>query len=135
MSKTALHWSADAGIDPGARGPVSWDTDELLFDPEGLPDEVLAERPHLRGYLCLRLNSATAAQAERILCGQVVLSLHHAPGRLVNAGALQLPGVLDDVYAAATGARLARLRLLHVGQHHTLPLNPPQVWFLKPQPM
>ena len=38
--------------------------------------------------------------------GQVVLSLHHASGRLVNAGALQLPGVLDDVYAAATGARL-----------------------------
>ena len=101
-----LHWSPDGGIDPGAREPVSWATDEVRFDPDGLPEDVLAERPHLRGYLCLRLGRATAARAEEILRGQVVLSLHHASGRLVNAGALQLPGVLDDVYAAATGARL-----------------------------
>lgn len=101
-----LHWSPDGGIDPDAREPVAWDTDELRLDPDGLPEDVLAERPHLRGYLCLRLPSGAAARAEQVLRGQVVLSLHQASGRLLNAGSLQLPGVLDDVYAAATQARL-----------------------------
>ncbi len=101
-----LHWSSDGGIDPGAREPVAWETDEVSLDADGLPEDVLAERPQLRGYLCLRLRPGTAARAEQILRGQVVLSLHQASGRLVNAGSLQLPGVLDDVYAGATDARL-----------------------------
>lgn len=101
-----LHASPDGGIDPAAREPVSWATAEVRFDPDGLPGDVLAERPHLRGYLALRLDPQTAAQAERLLRGQVVLSLHQASGRLLNAGSLQLPGVLDDIYAAATRAEL-----------------------------
>ncbi|MFT3971643.1 MAG: pullulanase-type alpha-1,6-glucosidase [Micropruina sp.] len=101
-----LHWSPDGGIDPDAREPVAWETDEVSLDADGLPEDVLAERPQLRGYLCLRLRPETAAQAEQMLRGQVVLSLHQASGRLVNAGSLQLPGVLDDVYVAAVDARL-----------------------------
>ncbi|WP_298128786.1 pullulanase-type alpha-1,6-glucosidase [Micropruina sp.] len=101
-----LHWSPDGGIDPGAREPVVWDIDEVRLDLGGLPEDVLIERPHLRGYLALRLRPETAARAEQILRGQVVLSLHQASGRLVNAGSLQLPGVLDDLYAAAAEAQL-----------------------------
>ena len=101
-----LHWSADGGIDPAAREPVSWETDEAWLDPDGLPEEIIGERPQLRGYLCLRLGTAAATQVERILRGQVVLSAHQASGRLVNAGSLQLPGVLDELYVDATRARL-----------------------------
>ena len=101
-----LHWSPDGGIDPAAREPVNWNTADLRLDPEGFPESVLAQRPHLGGCLALRLMPATAAIAEDILRGQVALSLHAPSGRLVNAGSLQLPGVLDELYAAATAARL-----------------------------
>ena len=101
-----LHWSSDGGIDPSAREPVRWNTDELLLDVDGLPEQVLAERPHLTGYLALRVGPDAVAAAAEALRGQVVLSLHQPSGRLVNAGALQLPGVLDDLYADAAQARL-----------------------------
>jgi len=101
-----LHWSADGGIDPSAREPVSWHTDDLRLDPDGLPDEVLARRPQLTGYLALRVGPRVVEEARDALRGQLVLSLHQPSGRLVTAGALQVPGVLDDLYADAEGARL-----------------------------
>lgn len=60
-----LHWSPDGGIDPGTREPVVWDIDEVRLDLGGLPEDVLIERPHLRGYLALRLRPETAARAGR----------------------------------------------------------------------
>ncbi|MCW3156719.1 pullulanase-type alpha-1,6-glucosidase [Micropruina sonneratiae] len=101
-----LHASADGRIEVEAREPVSWHTADLTLDPDGLPDQVLADRPHLRGYLALWIDGATASRAEELLRGQVALSAHQPSGRLVNSGSLQLPGVLDDVYADATRARL-----------------------------
>ena len=101
-----LHWSADGGIDPSAREPVSWHTGDLLLDPDGLPEDVREQRPQLTGYLALRVGPDAVAAAPDALRGQVVLSLHHPSGRLVNAGSLQLPGVLDDLYADAAHARL-----------------------------
>ncbi|MFT3861967.1 pullulanase-type alpha-1,6-glucosidase [Micropruina sp.] len=101
-----LHWSSDGGIDPTAREPVAWNTADLRIDDDGLPEPVLADRPHLRGCLALRLPAPAAAEAERVLRGQLVLSLHAPSGRLVNAGSLQLPGVLDELYADAGNARL-----------------------------
>ena len=101
-----LHASEDGGIDPTAREPVSWVTDELVLDGEGLPEEVLDERPHLRGYLALRVGPEVAERAEQVLTGQVVVSVHLPSGRLVNAGTLQVPGVLDELYADAARARL-----------------------------
>ena len=101
-----LHWSADGGIDPAAREPVSWNTSEVLLDLDGLPDEVLQRRPQLRGFLALRLSPEAADAAEEMLRGQLVLSAHRPSGKVVNAGSLQIPDVLDDLYAAAAEARL-----------------------------
>ena len=101
-----LHWSAEGGIDPAAREPVSWKTGELTLDLDGLPEQVLQGRPHLRGCLALRVAPDAAAQAEQALRGQVLLSVHQPSGRLLTAGSLQVPGVLDELYAAATDARL-----------------------------
>ena len=101
-----LHWSPDGGIDPSAREPVSWRTDDLTLDPDGLPDEVLARHPQLTGYLALQVAPAAIEAAPDALRGQVVLSLHQPSGRLVNAGSLQVPGVLDDLYGDAAHAEL-----------------------------
>jgi pullulanase-type alpha-1,6-glucosidase len=101
-----LHWSEEVGIDPAAPEPLPWPTATLLFDPAGLDERTLAAFPHLRGYLALRLPSRAVAGAPEILRCQVAVSVHAPSGRPLRASALQLPGVLDDLYASAANAVL-----------------------------
>ncbi len=101
-----LHWSADDHIDPAASEPVPWVASSLRFDPAGIPAEVAARFPHLRNYLALRLPADIAARAPEALRCQVAVSVHLPSGRLATAGQLQLPGVIDALYAAAQDADL-----------------------------
>ncbi len=94
-----LHWSAVEPIDPREPEPVPWGTAVLRFDPAGLPETVAETVPHLRGYLALRVPDGV--EVTEALRGQLAVSAHLPSGRLVTAGSLQLPHVLDDVYAAA----------------------------------
>ncbi len=99
-----LHWSIAEPIDPREPAPVPWGVAVLTPDPDGLPPQVAATVPHLAGHLALRVpDSVPVADA---LCGQLVVSAHHPSGALVRAGSLQVPGVLDEVYAAAADAVL-----------------------------
>ncbi|MGB4273211.1 MAG: pullulanase-type alpha-1,6-glucosidase [Propionicimonas sp.] len=100
-----LHWSSDGPIDPREPEPVPWSTAGLALDPDGLPPAIAAQCPHLAGHLALRLDPAQVP-AEQALRGQVVLSIHLHSGRLVTAGSLQVPHVIDQVYAAAARATL-----------------------------
>jgi pullulanase-type alpha-1,6-glucosidase len=71
-----------------------------------LPPELAAQYPHLHGFLCLRVpEEAVAVAAEALRC-QVAVSVHRASGRLLDAGQLQVPGVIDELYADAAGAEL-----------------------------
>ena len=101
-----LHWSADDHIDPTASEPVPWETASLRFDPAGIPPEVAATVPHLRSHLALRVPAQAAARAPEALRCQVAVSVHQPSGRLVTAGQLQIPGVIDHLYAAAADAEL-----------------------------
>ncbi len=101
-----LHWSADDHIDPAASEPVPWSTTSLAFDPAGLPARLAAAWPHLRTSLCLRVPAEAAALAGEAVRCQIAVSAHRPSGRLVAAGQLQLPGVIDELYAAAADARL-----------------------------
>ena len=101
-----LHWSADDHIDPTASEPVPWLTASARLDQAGIPLEVAARFPHLRTHLALRLTPEVAAQAREALRCQVALSVHLPSGRLVSAGQLQIPGVVDELYAAAADAEL-----------------------------
>ena len=47
----------------------------LTYDPEGIPEEVLADVPHLEGYLALRVDKRTAKDAASILQGQVAVAM------------------------------------------------------------
>ncbi|GGM62006.1 hypothetical protein GCM10010106_05040 [Thermopolyspora flexuosa] len=85
----------------------------------GTPTEAQRRRyPHLFGgaepYAALRVDPRDAGRVTEALRGQVVAVARDASGRLRAATGVQLPGVLDDVYAAAakeplgyTGDRLA----------------------------
>ncbi len=88
----------------------------LRHDPAGLPADVLADFPHLAGYEAFRLRDRRPSRR--------VPEILHGPGRrrrrttatatLLDATGVQVPGVLDDVYAAAAG-RDARRHLAAAG--------------------
>ncbi|MCI0672762.1 MAG: pullulanase-type alpha-1,6-glucosidase [Myxococcaceae bacterium] len=57
--------------------------------------------PHLNGAPVLTLPEAALSSAPAWLRGQVVVARFDAQGALVDHTSLQVPGVLDDLYAAA----------------------------------
>ena len=96
-----LEHAPDGGIHPRDEPGAGWD---LHLDDSGLPASVLAGVPHLAGALALRLPGEAAALAGDLLTGQVALTVRHR-GRLVLATSVQVPHVLDDLYAAAARRR------------------------------
>ncbi|HSP59957.1 MAG TPA: pullulanase-type alpha-1,6-glucosidase [Ornithinimicrobium sp.] len=91
-----LEHAPDGGLDPADEPGPGWD---LRPDDGGLPPGALAVAPHLAGAMALRLPEEAAARAGRLLTGQVALTVRHRD-RLVLATSLQVPHVLDDLYAA-----------------------------------
>jgi pullulanase-type alpha-1,6-glucosidase len=65
--------------------------------------------PALKGYLALRLDRSTARRAPAILTGQVAVAEYDDVGVLLDATGVQIPGVLDDLYARPRGAKGAAL--------------------------
>ncbi|WP_426563025.1 pullulanase-type alpha-1,6-glucosidase [Angustibacter sp. McL0619] len=101
-----LHWSASGGLAVDDEAVTGGESAALRYDARGLPASVVAKYPQLQGFLALRLAPATAAQAGRILRGQVAVGQYDSLGRLTDATGVQLPGVLDDLYAGAASANL-----------------------------
>ncbi len=93
-----LHASADAGLAPVADGVRGGEAFLLTVDPAGLPPEIVARFPHLRGLTALRLGGADASRAEELLKGQVLVSVSGADGTLREVTGVQIPGVLDDLF-------------------------------------
>lgn len=101
-----LSWSPGGGIDLWASEPVPWRQAPLRFDPFGLTLEDKARYPHLAHYLTLRVGPEVTEEIDEVLKCQLAVTCHAPSGRLVNGTGVQIAGVLDDVYAAATRARL-----------------------------
>ena len=93
-----LHWSPTANLAVDAE-TLGGSSAELTRDAAGLPEAVVSAHPELKGYLALRLDSKTAKQAEDILRGQVAVAMYDTTGSLLDATGVQLPLVLDDLYA------------------------------------
>ncbi len=68
--------------------------------PDGLSDELKAAFPHLAEYTVYKTD-LDAAAAPEFLRGQLALAALDADGRLLDATGVQIPGVLDDLYAEA----------------------------------
>ena len=95
----ALHHAAEADlalvdgdIAGGARVP-------LTVDLEGPPAAVVARFPHLAGMTALRLDPTALDVVPDLLRRQTAVSLRGPDGSLLDATGLQIPGVLDDVFA------------------------------------
>jgi pullulanase-type alpha-1,6-glucosidase len=97
-----LYHAPEGGLVATSDG-VSGDWLPLILVPGGLPADLRARYPHLSGIEALRLSGADAGA---LLTGQVAVAAFDAAGRLADATGVQIPGVLDDLYAGAASADL-----------------------------
>jgi pullulanase-type alpha-1,6-glucosidase len=98
-----LGLAPDGGLDP--RAPVPAEELPLRLVDGALPHPVADRFPHLAAAHPLHLPDAGVPRVPGLLRGQVVLLGRSTTGDLVVATSLQVPGVLDDLYAAAASAR------------------------------
>ncbi len=92
-----LHYSPDAGLELTDTDIEGGSTIPLTVDPNGLSGDVLAKFPHLAGYTAFKIPAEFLDEVPTILKGQVAVAAH-ASGLVTDATALQIPGVLDDLY-------------------------------------
>jgi pullulanase len=93
-----LHYAPEGGLIGEQTGVVGGEAIPLTVDPGGLSGAVLAKFPHLGGYAALKLPAEALPMVPEILTGQVVVSKMEGEDNLLDATALQIPGVLDDLY-------------------------------------
>lgn len=97
--QVSLHGSAEAALELSPEGVTGGEALELTYKPGGLGDELKQTFPHLTNYQVFKLEDS--ARVADLLRGQVAVSAVNAAGELVDATGLQIPGVLDDLYADA----------------------------------
>ena len=100
-----LHVAPEGGLSAEG-GAIAGESFPLTRDPAGLPADVRAQFPHLAGYGALRLPDAVRRRARELLTGQLVVAGYDDSGALVRATGVQIPGVLDELYAGAVHAQL-----------------------------
>lgn len=82
----------------GFEGVEGGEAVPLTVIEDGLGDDVIAKFPHLRNATALQF-PADFNSARTALKGQIAVSARDAGGAPLNATGLQIPGVLDDLYA------------------------------------
>jgi pullulanase-type alpha-1,6-glucosidase len=96
----ALHYAAAGGLGLDEDGVTGADGSLVLaWDPAGLPTEVTDKFPHLSAYKAFKLDAADLVMVPMILKGQFAVSAAAGDGTPVDATSVQIPGVLDDLYA------------------------------------
>ncbi|HYY59597.1 MAG TPA: pullulanase-type alpha-1,6-glucosidase, partial [Pyrinomonadaceae bacterium] len=94
-----LHYAPDGGLTLDQQGVSGGSTIPLVYDPAGLPDEIKAKFPHLSSYTAFKIPAAHLAEVPEALRSQLAVSAADGSGAPLDATSLQLPGVLDDLYA------------------------------------
>jgi pullulanase-type alpha-1,6-glucosidase len=105
----ALLYSPDGGLAVNDDGELTGDaqTLRLTANRNGLTEAQRAKFPHLWQYETFGVDPRDLARVPAALRGQLVAVERADDGDLISATSVQVPGVLDDVYAgAATKAAL-----------------------------
>ncbi len=117
LSKDTIAWNVptDTGVSlfadpdgaltidgPGIVGGTNSRSWALAHDPAGLPAALKARFPHLANLPAFKLPPDAVAAAAQSLKGQLAVGAVRGP-QGVDATGLQIPGVLDDLYAAKAG--------------------------------
>ncbi|MDJ0322330.1 pullulanase-type alpha-1,6-glucosidase [Cryobacterium sp. PH31-AA6] len=101
----ALHTSPDATLTLAEGAVTGGDTVKLAYDTAGLTDAQKKAFPALATSVVLRPVGTDRAAIERLLTSQLQVSQAGADGTLSALTGVQLPGVLDDLYADAAASR------------------------------
>ncbi|MBD3347667.1 MAG: pullulanase-type alpha-1,6-glucosidase [Candidatus Eisenbacteria bacterium] len=94
-----LHVGGDEGLEITADGVVGGEDVVLTHVSNSLPRETLALFPHLAGYDALALPEGGIEMVPSYLKRQLAVSVTGADGVVRDATGLQLPGILDDLFA------------------------------------
>ncbi|MFJ4694352.1 alpha-amylase family glycosyl hydrolase, partial [Streptomyces sp. NPDC088766] len=87
-------------------GALSHEGHWLRLTPATLSDAQKSTHPHLKDYPAFTVDPRDRDRVRTALRGQVVATQRAANGALLAATGVQVPGVLDDLYAGATRAGL-----------------------------
>ncbi|WP_435209809.1 pullulanase-type alpha-1,6-glucosidase [Streptomyces sp. bgisy034] len=104
-ASTQLLYSRDGDIavrDGALTGDAKW----LRLSKSSLTDAQKAKFPHLRDHTAWTVDPRDRDRVREALNGQVVASQRAAGGAVLAATGVQIAGVLDDLYPAATKADL-----------------------------
>lgn len=74
----------------------------LEFVDDNLPTDLAAKWPHLASAVLLKVPDEALPQVPDILKGQIAIQVQGPNGDILGATGLQIPGVLDDLYANET---------------------------------
>ncbi len=97
-----LHTAPEGGLELQDGAIVGGDSYPLTPVDTPVPDDF----PHLAAFDTFELSEAGRRAARELLTGQLIVAAYDAAGEFVGATGVQIPGVLDDLYAGAAGARL-----------------------------
>ncbi|GAA5185848.1 pullulanase-type alpha-1,6-glucosidase [Rugosimonospora acidiphila] len=89
----------NGGLTAGATGITGGTVIPLRYDPAGMPPALRTKYPYLAGLGVLRIPAHWAAKAADLLRGQVAVAALDGNGNLTGATGVQIPGVLDALYA------------------------------------
>jgi pullulanase len=103
----SLHYATNGGLAGEEDGITGGET--IGLEPTALPDPIKSKYPHLASLQGFRIAAADLPRVNEALRGQLAVAAENAAGELVDATGVQIPGVLDDLYAndAELGASFA----------------------------
>jgi len=103
-SAFALHFSPDAQLEVGDGAVTGGSSIPLTVDQGGLSAAEKTRFPALASYTALRVPALSRSQLESALSSELLVARTDG-GTLTAATGVQLPGVLDDVYATSMRKR------------------------------
>jgi len=99
-----LYYSPTGGLVLNDEGITGGEYIVLMVDRAGIGDAAIAEFPHLADYVALKLDTADADKVPEILRGQIAVISTYNQGIVQDATSVQIPGVLDALYAEPAAA-------------------------------
>ncbi len=94
-----LHYSVDGELALTPEGVQGGESITLTPNPTGMGEEAAIRLPHLTNWPVFTIAEEDLALVPEILRGQITVSAVEADGTPVDATGVQIPGVLDDLYA------------------------------------
>ena len=100
-----LHSAPDGSLEVTDGAVVGGTARDLTFDAAGLTAAQLARFPALAGYVALKVTGADRAAVEAMLTGELLVGQYGADGAAQAITGVQIPGVIDDLFAADAADR------------------------------